>query len=49
MQEGTDAPDIARPDGDGPSDTQRETQGQCKCTELKKLLFESFEDEDGIV
>jgi hypothetical protein len=43
VREGTDIPGnvIGQADG-GPSDTQRETEGQRKRTELKRVLFESL-------
>lgn len=45
MREGCDGiSETTRPDGDGASDTQRETLGQRRRTQLKELLFESFED-----
>lgn len=43
VQEGIDAPgDVIRQADSEPSDTQRETQGQRKRTELKRMLFESL-------
>ena len=46
VQEGTDSMSDIRPDieYDGASDTQRESLGQCKCTQLKEWLFESLKD-----
>jgi hypothetical protein len=42
VQEGTEAPgDVTIGQVDGASDTQRESQGQRKRTELKTMLFES--------
>jgi len=43
VQEGTDAwgYHIQQVDS-GPSDIQQETQGQMRCTELKRTLFESL-------
>jgi DDE superfamily endonuclease len=43
VREGTDAPGTSAGQADGgPPDTQRETQGQRKRTELKGVLFESL-------
>jgi len=43
VREGTDAPGgVILEANSEPSDTQRETQGQRKRTELKRMLFESL-------
>ena len=43
VREGTDAPgDVVGQENRDQSDTQRETWGQRKCTELKAVLFESL-------
>jgi hypothetical protein len=44
VREGTDAPGdvIGQADWEQSSETQRETQGQNKRTELKRMLFESL-------
>ena len=45
VREGTDVRDVTVTVGQADrdqSDTQRETQGQRKCTELKTMLFESL-------
>lgn len=44
VQEGTDAPGdvIGQADWEPSSETQQKTQGQNKCTELKRMLSESL-------
>ena len=43
VREGTDARgDVLRQANSEPSDTQRDTQGQRKRTELKRMLFEEL-------